>query len=198
MGLGGTSLLWYLSSPIKQGENVVTKEKKDADNVFRTDDGRKIRIKAVDPLFIQTVSRSVKMPDTPTYTTVTSSGREEIWKMDEVSAKQTEGGEEIWAKYKAGVDEAQGNQMERTIRAIFLDGTIRDEDFYDQKWERRMHIVGVELPEDLDERWVMYLSSSLSTGDIIKLSAKIMELTGVPEEFIAAAEESFSGAVRDR
>lgn len=164
--------------------------------LYTTKNGIEIRLSQVDPLFIQTVSRSVTIPEVPTYEAKTYSGRIEIHKFDEKAAKQTPGGEEIWANYTRELTEATNEQNDRVLRAIFLDGTVRPENWFDPKWFKRMQIVGVDLPDDEDELWVFYLMSSLSQEDILGLSASIIRLTGVPEEMIEAAEEIFRESVR--
>lgn len=159
---------------------------------FTTADGREIKIKKVDALFIQSVQSSVTFPDKPTYETKTGAGRIEHRKMDELSAKQTPGGEEIWKRYQTELAEATTLQMERSMKAILLDGTERPEgEFITDKWQRRMRTIGIPLPEDPDELWVFYLSTSLTAEDLLGLSGAIMRLTGVAEEVIAQAEGSF-------
>lgn len=164
---------------------------------YTTTDGREIAIKKVDALFIQSVTNSVQKPEVPTYQTRTGAGRVETRKMDEVAAQQTPGGLEIWNQYQADFNEATTQQLERSMKAVLLDGTQRPEgEFITDTWQRRMRIVGVPLPEDLDELWVLYLSTSLNAEDLIGLSGAIMRLTGVSEEVIAQAEDTFLDPVQ--
>lgn len=60
-----------------------------------------------------------------------------------------------------------------------------------------MRIIGVDIPSDPEELWVMYLMMSLSSDDIIRMSSHIMRLTGVDEEVIQQAEDSFRDSVQD-
>jgi len=93
---------------------------------------------------------------------------------------------------------ASSLQTERSLRALFLDGTVRPRGaFIDADWERRMRIIGVDLPSDPEELWVMYLMMSLSSDDVIMMSSRIMRLTGVDEEVIQQAEDSFRDSVQD-
>lgn len=172
---------------------MATKKKKE---IFTTGTGIKIELQRIDPVFLQSVISSVKMPERPTYTATTVSGRQETHLMDEESAKQTEGGEKIWSDYQEELSRASTLQTERSLRALFLDGTVRPEGaFIDPKWQRKMEIIGVNLPSDPDELWVMYLMMSLSSDDIIRMSTHIMRLTGVDEEMIQQAEDSFRDSV---
>lgn len=166
--------------------------------IFTTGAGIKIELKRIDPVFLQAVISSVKMPTRPTYTATTVSGRTEEHPMDGESAKQTEGGEQIWESYQDELTRASSLQTERSLRALFLDGTVCPKgEFVDAQWEKRMHIIGVDLPSDPEELWVMYLMMSLSSDDIIRMSSHIMRLTGVDEELIQQAEDSFRDSVQE-
>ncbi len=167
--------------------------------IFTTGKGIKIELKRVDAVFLQSVISSVRMPEKPTYTATTSSGRTETHPMDEDSAKQTEGGEKIWADYQEEMGRASSVQTERSLRALFLDGTVVPKGaFVDPSWQRRMEIIGVDLPMDPEALWVMYLMMSLESDDIIRMSSHIMRLTGVDEEIIQQAEDTFRDSVQDQ
>ena len=135
-----------------------TKKSPDADNVYVTEDGRKIRLHMIDPIFIQAVISSVKFPDKPTYEAKTAHGNVEIHEMDELSAVQTEGGVEMWAKYQADYNAASAKQNEISLRAMFFEGTERPKSNYlDDQWIRKMKIMGIDIPDDPDEAWLFYL-----------------------------------------
>lgn len=165
--------------------------------IFTTGRGMKIELCRVDPVFLQSVISSVKLPEVPTYTTTTISGRTEVHKMDKEAAEQTEGGKEAWEKYQEELARASSEQTERSLRALFLDGTVPPTgEFIDREWERKMNIIGVKLPDDPIELWVMYLMMALTSDDIIRMSSHIMRLTGVDEELIQQAEDSFRDSVQ--
>lgn len=164
--------------------------------VFVTDDGREIRLRKADAFFIQSVQRSVTMPKKPTYETKTAGGRVEVRPMDKLAAEQTEGGLELWRQYEQDYAEATTTLMERSTRAVLLDGTVRpDGEFITDKWRARMRAVNVPLAEDEDELWLQYLIFSLTGEEILRISGKIMRLLGVAEEVIAEAEETFHSPV---
>ncbi|HUW94627.1 MAG TPA: hypothetical protein VMW58_02475 [Anaerolineae bacterium] len=171
-------------------------KKKDKE-IFTTGKGMKIELRSVDPVFLQSVISSVKMPPVPTYTTTTISGRKETHKMDAQAAKETEGGEEIWKEYQEDLTRASSEQTERSLRALFLDGTVPPTgEFIDPQWQRKMEIIGVTIPDDPVELWVMYLMMAMTSDDIIRMSSHIMRLTGVDEELIQQAEDSFRDSVQ--
>jgi hypothetical protein len=172
-------------------------KKQAAKSEFVTEGGMVIELRRIDPVFIQWVTRSVTMPEVPTYEVKTFSGRIEKHKMDPESAAETEGGLALWEQYLKDVAEAEAEQTERSIRAVLLEGTQRPDPFFDEKWERRMKIIGVTVPDDPDEYWVQYLTTSLTSTDITSLFTAVIRMTGVPEEVIQRAEESFRDSVRD-
>lgn len=165
-------------------------------DVLELSDGTKIQLKDVDPLFINSAINSVTYPKLPTYEVKLASGRIEKYPMDEKVAEQSPELKPLWDEYVKEMQRAQGEQMTRMTRAIILDGTVIPDEWEDRTWERRMRIVGIPLPEDPEERWVMYLESKMTTPESVALTGKIMRRTGVPEEMITAAEDSFRGALR--
>jgi len=183
------------ASPARVARKKAEKMGKDAPKTFTSEAGLEIEIKAVDPIFVQSVLRSVRMPPKPTYTTHTSSGREETFEMDEKAAEQTEGGKELWKSYQTALNEATQEQADRSMRAVFFEGTV-SQAVADPSWERKMRIIGIQPSFDKDERWVDYLLMSLSMDDVISLANAIMAVTGVDEELIEAAEESFRGSLQ--
>lgn len=169
---------------------------------FTTKDGRQFRLKPIDLLFLMTVQNSVKMPKPPTYE-VKIGNRVEHYTMDEHSAKETPGGEKLWKDYRKALDEAQTEQGERMLRALIVEGTIPPADLWDDewyehisKWERRMDLIGIEVPKDPQKMWVDYLVTTLAEGDVSALTGAIMRLNNVPEELISAAEDAFRDKVQ--
>lgn len=158
-------------------------------------DGTTVALKNVDPIFIQTVINSVEYPKRPTYEVKMASGRIDKYPMDEKVAEQSPELAPLWTKYRMDTQAAEAEQMKRMTRALILDGTVMPEVWEDREWERRMKIVGIDLPEDPEELWVVYLESKMTTAESVALTGKIMRRTGVPEEFILAAEDSFRGQV---
>jgi hypothetical protein len=174
-----------------------TEEEVEEAKTYETKKGLVIPLRKPDAVFIQSVVNSVKMPDVPTYEARTSSGRVEVHVMDKESAEQTPGGMDTWRKYQIDVDTAATEKANRSLRAMFLEGTEVPEGIWmDPKWERRMKIVGVDLPKDEEELWVFYLMSYLDAEDINGLTEEVMRLTGIDEEYIEAAKESFRDSVR--
>lgn len=160
---------------------------------FVTSSGVKVLLKPVDPIFIQSVAGSVKLPKTPTYETTTISGRTERHKMDAKAAEQLPDGASIWTQYIDERNEAQTEQSNRILRAILYVGT--ECELPEGDWERKFRFLDIDIPDDPDERRVFYLLSELSTHDTMALMTQVMRLTGVDEEVVQRAEESFRNPV---
>lgn len=166
------------------------------ENIFKTTKGLEIEIKSVDPALIQRVMRSTPMPPRPVYEAKTFGGRVEFHPLDEESAAQTPGGQGQWDLYQEQLTEAQTEQNDRVIRALFLYGT--DCIVPDDGWVAMHEFLGMNVPTDPEMRRAHYLSSELSAEDLAGVTSAIMKMTGVSEEAIADAEAAFRGAVRDK
>jgi hypothetical protein len=163
--------------------------------VFKTSDGREVQISRVDPMFIQRVINSVKMPKRPTYEVKTLSGRTETHLMDEASATETPGGEDIWKQYSDELTQATNEQNSRLMNALFYMGAKFD--VPDDGWESKWNFLGIDVPEKTQERVAFYLTSELATEDTIGLMTAILRLTGVPEESLREAQDAFRNTVPD-
>lgn len=160
---------------------------------FTTSTGVKVLLKPVDPIFIQSVAASIKLPKAPTYEVTTISGRTERHKMDAKAAEQLPDGTSIWEQYIDEHNEAQTEQSNRILRAILYVGTEVELPTHD--WEKKFRFLGMDIPDDPDERRVFYLLSELSTHDTMALMTQVMRLTGVDEEVVQQAEAAFRNPV---
>lgn len=181
------------------------RKKKSVPSTFTTLDGRVIKLKDEPSLiFIQQVIHDVKMPETPTYE-VQIGTRTKSYPLDAEVIKQTEDPLEkarlrrLWLQYQSDLTDASMELTVRSTGAVFYEGTVPDEDMIeaDDKWAKKVKISGWTIPEDLEERWVFYLQTSLKESDTKDLSAAVVRKTGgASEEDIAAAEELFRDNVQ--
>lgn len=175
---------------------------KQVPGTFTTTDGtnRVIKLKdKPDLMFIQQVVHSVEWPEVPTYT-VQIGSRSKEYPLDMEVVKQTEDPVEKaelrrkWVQYQQDLTDASMEMSKRSTGAVFFEGTEVDIDMVetDSKWARKMRIVGWEVPDDPEEKWVFYLQTSLAEDDIKDLSSAVVRRSGgVSEELINAAEEMF-------
>lgn len=161
-------------------------------------DGTKLILHDPDPIFLSSVMNSVSEPKKPSYEVTLASGRKEQYPMDEKVAEQSPELKPIWDQYLLDSAAYATKSMELMLRAVLLDAVELEGGINDPAWERRMRIVGVQLPQDSDELRVFYLMGKIDLEDRVGLIGKVMRRTGVPEEIIGAAEDSFRSEVRDR
>lgn len=165
-------------------------------DTFPLSSGIEVKLNVIDYVAISDIVDSVEIPEKPTYTTRTVSGREEKFPLDDEVVEQSPEYAEVWKEWKINYSNALREQSKRSARAIFLDGTTPPEDWYDAKWERRMKLIGYKLPTDPDERWLLYLETGIGKEEAAELVIAVMRLTTLPEEVIQAAEGTFRDSLR--
>lgn len=166
------------------------------ESTYTTKKGLVVKLTRVDPVQMNRVIQSVKMPKRPTYETVTASGRVESHVMDEQAAKETPGGIELWKYYIEEKGIAASEQNDRLMRFLFHQGTEATipEDGWRTKWE----FAGIEPPpaKDVVATRAFYLANELESEDVIGLTSAILRLGGVDEKALADAEAAFLNPVR--
>lgn len=184
-------------NPNDRNEIAVEKARRQAEDLdhFTLSDGRQIELKNIDPIFLQGVLGMVEQPDVPLYDVTLASGRIVQYPMDEKVAEQTPELMPVWRQYILEATAAAALGMKLMTSTMILDGTVVEEDLKDPVWERKMKLIGAKLPTDPTERWVLYLRSKMTQDELLALTGKIMRRTGVPEEYIAAAEATFPDPV---
>lgn len=160
-----------------------------------------VTVKTIQPLLLNKVLRSVKLPKRPTYETETVTGAKQLHPLDKESAAETPGGKAQWEYYEEMLQEAQGEQNDRMTTAIFAMGSDFDIDSIPEdakSWEAEHALLGIEVPQELRLKKAHLLSTSLGSDEISALTTKIMKKSGVDEEAVKEAEDSFRDALRDR
>lgn len=177
----------------------ITQEDNEPDDLFTVRKGRQagmqIKLMQVAAMRLNKVMRSVRMPERPTYETKTISGRTQVHAMDEKSAQETEHGKADWEYYRKSLDDAMLEQNEKMILAILLMGTSCE--IPDDGWEQTYEALGLDVPTHPDMRRANYLMTELDPSELTRLINKIMRMSGVSEETIQEAEETFRGEVRN-
>ena len=182
---------------------VIKAQRNAQSNTWTAKDGRVIKLKKPDMVFVQMATSSVELPDPPTYTVKVGKSERE-YPLDEVVIKQTDDPVEkarltlVWNTYQQQLGAAYGELAKRASGAIFYEGTVPDAEMIeaDGKWHKKMRISGWKLPTDDDELWVLYLQTTLNDDEIASLSEAIARFRGGPsEEMIGAAEKTFSNDV---
>lgn len=63
----------------------------------------------------------------------------------------------------------------------------------DRAWEKRQEFFGIEIPSDANEKMYHYITTELlmNASDLMALVDKIMQASGIDEDTLAAARETF-------
>lgn len=192
-----------MAKPVRDRNQIAIQKRKSAvaSDTFTTDDGRVIKLKKADLMFIQSASSSVDIPEAPTYEVKVGNKTRE-YPLDELVIRQTDDPEEKkeltkkWVSYNERLAAAMNEQSWRATGAIFYEGTVPDEEMVenDSRWQKKMKVTGWHktMPTDPEELWVFYLQTSLSESEIVKLTtAVVLYAGGASEEKINAAEKMF-------
>lgn len=181
-----------------RNKRALEERKNGSQDVFVTKNGLKINLRKIDLWYVQHVSNSIEMPEVPTYKVqVGFKGREEEYPLDAEVAKELPEYGPIWRKYIRDRNDALSRQSELVMRAMFHLGTEQPNNWYDPEWERQQRIIGIKLPSEQDELWLEYLISILDQEEKEELLNAITKLSGVSEEMIREAEESFLDSLQD-
>lgn len=157
--------------------------------------GLRIELLPVQPMLLNKVMTSIETPRRPTYETRTVSGKVQNLPMDEKAAKETPGGEVQWQYYLEETERALTEQNNRVVNAIFVMGT--NFDIPEDGWDQIQVAIGVEVPTQPALRRAHFLITAISDpAELNEIISKIVRLTGVSEEVIAQAENTFQHSVR--
>ena len=174
------------------------------ERTFTTTEGAVIRVHAVSQLQLQLVSQGVEKRlraeglalDPPTYEVKTADGRTERVPHDAESV-QTDEEKAAWAAYMAAKARLQRESHEATTKLLLLRGL--DIPPAPPGWDAEQVAFGIELPDDLNERRLVYLQVEIlrTPEDILNAIMTIMRasVTGTDPSMLEAVEASFRRAL---
>jgi hypothetical protein len=155
----------------------------------------KIEILPVEAMKIKKARDLVKIPRRPTYEVSLPSGKVDNYPLDALAAEQL-GPQHVsrWLYYLEERREAVNEQNDAIARTIFFYGT-RLKTLPDDGWEEMQSLNGFTIPTQPDLKRAHYLVTELNAGDVSDLITSIMKLSGVTEDEIKEAEDTFRGQV---
>ena len=162
--------------------------------VFVTATGVELTLKRISPLLLGKITASVEMPSRPTYEAQTVAGEIETHEHNETTL-ETDEDRAAWQKYLIDSALAQQEVNTRVTLLLFRRGIDYEalELPEDEHWIEEQEALGVEVPTDPLERKIHYMETEAFTSrdEIKRLTVRLMAMTDVPEEVLAAAERSF-------
>lgn len=168
-------------------------------NTFVTSRGVRVEFVGIATLLdklSQTYAR--KTPQPPTYQVQTATGAVETHAHDD-STLETDADKAAWAEYVKQRDAAQQQYNLDFMRLILLKG-ITVEMPQDSAWVEEHALMGLTVPEKPLERKLHWLETEVvgNVNDATKIVAGVMLASGMDEEAIRAAEDSFRSDVQRR
>lgn len=161
--------------------------------------GFSFKVRSLPPLVLPQLSEGIKYPEKPTYSVTTASGDLEIHEHDETTL-QTPEDFAAWEKYKEEMQKADEELSNRMLNCILIEGIDIDDDIDLARWEKRQTLMGLPVPDDLEEKLLQYKRTQVirSGKDIQDLMQLVMMLTGVSEEVIDMTKNSFPDNMESR
>jgi len=171
--------------------------------IFVNSAGLSFHIQGISPFALETIPKQLeeewtaagkKLPKRPTYITKTVGGNEEVHEHDEKSL-ETKEEKKAWAEYLVDQAAFDHELQERMLTNILLDGVAAPE--IDPKWVERQKFMGRRVPTNEFELEIFWKKTQVirSTEDAQGLMTSVLALTGVSEEAIRVAEDSFRSTV---
>jgi hypothetical protein len=160
--------------------------------IFTNSVGETFVLHGLPPLAIPKLAEGIKFPTKPTYTITTATGDIETHEHDATSLSSDED-KKAWAEYISKDAMADAELSSKMLTYVLVEGIVIDEIPNLDRWLKRQKLVGIEVPEDTEERILLYKQTAVirSTDDIQNIMQTVMNLTGVSEEAIAMARSSF-------
>lgn len=167
---------------------------------FKTSRGLEIVLRQIPPYLIQMATQTVEIPEVPTYEVELLGGGKEVHKHDETSIAQSSDEEkQIWKNYKIKVGLAEAKASEILLNMILMEGVIIDLPDPDS-FIRHMKVMGITVPEDSEERLLMYKKAYVigNTSDAQEIIRQVLELTNVSGDLLKQVEDSFPDSVESQ
>lgn len=171
--------------------------------VFINSAGKQFEIQAISAWGMETLPIELEAewrradrpkPAKPTYTVTTVGGTKEEHAHDETTL-ETDEEKAAWAHWEKENAAWEKELRERMLRNILMDGVLVQP--FDEQWIARERFMGRHVPEDPLELEYYWKKTQVirSAADGQRLMSAVLALTGVTEEAIRIAEDSFRDPV---
>ena len=163
---------------------------------FTTSRGIGLTLKPIPHMLIDRVQNAHKPPQPPTYEIKTATGATEVHAHDETTL-ETDADRAAWQAYMNARDEATKDANRAFMRLVFLRG-VECELPNDDTWIREQVMLGIDVPTDPLEKRLHYLETEViaTVADADAIVRGVLEASGVPQEALAQAEDTFRHSPR--
>lgn len=158
---------------------------------FTTSRGFEITFQPIPQMLIDRVRTSHKLPEPPYYEIKTLTGAIEKHAHDETTL-ETDADRAAWADYQRQLAETNEHINRSFMRLVFLRG-IEIEMPQDDTWVREQKLLGITIPDDPLERKLHWIETEViaTVDDADRITRGALEASGVPQEALAQAEDTF-------
>lgn len=208
----GVTFMGNKAGQARRGKKTVTTNSVDL-TTYTTERGMTIELLPTSQLLLSMIRGGVRREfldakepiDVPTYSSKTVAGDVQKFPLDEKSlevkgdAEETERRKAAWAAHQDAIQRMWAEERRRVMRYQFSEGIVAE---IPDTWDARMKKLGVEVPEDPDERKVFYIMTELlptmpeMMDVVIRLTALANRAT-LSQEMLEAAEATFRSSLRE-
>lgn len=166
----------------------------EGNNAYTTSRGVTIGLLPI-PFLLDQARASVKFPEPPIYEIVNVAGDIEKHSHDETTL-ETEEDKAQWTAYVEAKDKAEVKLRENMLRAMLTKGVVIEMP-KDDEWVKDQEWCGVQVPAEPRERRMHYILTEVigRPDDLSNIMIGIGRISGVAEEALATAEDSFRAAL---
>ena len=141
----------------------------------------------------------------PTYSSKTIAGEVQEFPLDEKSLEVKGDAEETarrtgaWTAHQAALERMWTEERRRVMRYQFSEGIEVE---IPDNWDARMEKLGVEIPEDPDDRKVLYIMTAVlptmpEMADVVIRLTALANQAVLSQEMLEAAEATFRDSLRE-
>jgi hypothetical protein len=171
---------------------------------FTNTRGMSMSLMGLPPYLVQMATESIPRPKAPTYKVERADGGTDEFSHSEDTIKDPKTTEEEkiqWETFLSDVKSANSKASEVLLNVIIMEGIKLDvvpEDM--AKWEKRMKVLGIPLPDDEMEKEMFYKKeyAFATQEDVEIIMSKVLELTGISREEVELAKSSFPDKVEPK
>lgn len=166
----------------------------DENNIYKTTRGITIQLLPI-PFLLDQARASIEFPEPPVYEVVNVAGDVERHLHDETTL-ETDEDKAQWEVYTQAKAEAEAKLRENMLRAMLTKGVVVEMP-QDDEWIKDQEWCGVNVPTESRERRMHYILTEVigRPDDLSNIMVGIGRISGVSEEALATAEDSFRAAM---
>lgn len=170
--------------------------------IYETENGTKVILNSVSPLFIQKLQSAGTLPDVPTrQVKLDLDGFEPTFQTEHLSEGdlQTAEEEKQWKEYVEERDAVLSKRQNNFMKAIFDKGTTIDIGDI-EAWKEDLLYYELPIPTNPRDMKVEYIQTEVvkSADDMVGIITGVLGKSGVPQEELESVRASFRDSIRRR